>query len=210
MQLDKEDTERVSNFYTDLLHKNGVNDAQTLNWTNKRNQLVRFDTLTKIGDLQNKKILDFGCGLGDLYDFLQSNKIITDYHGIDITPEFIEEAKKKYPNGKFLLGDIFDVKEKYDYVFASGSLSFKVKDNDNFYKSIVKKLYEIADTGVAFNMLDERYYSGDEIYAVYNAEDMLEFCKTFSAKTYLIQEYVDGDFTIFMYKDSQAELPKFN
>jgi trans-aconitate methyltransferase len=210
MQLDKEDTERISNFYTDLLHKNGTDDAQTLNWTNKRNQLVRFNALTKIGDLQNKKILDFGCGLGDLYGFLQSNNIVTDYYGIDITPEFIEESKKKYPNGKFLLGDIFDIKEKYDYVFASGSLSFKVKDNDNFYKSIVKKLYEIADIGVAFNMLDERYYSGDEIYVVYNAEDMLKFCKTFSAKTYLIQEYVDGDFTIFMYKNPQTELPKFN
>ena len=73
MQLDKEDINRVSNFYTDLLHKNGTDSAQTLNWTNKRNQLVRFDTLIKVGDLRNKKILDFGCGLGDLLDFLKSN-----------------------------------------------------------------------------------------------------------------------------------------
>lgn len=39
-----------------------------------------------------KNILDFGCGVGRLYDFFV--KYIFDYQGIDITKEMIDVARK--------------------------------------------------------------------------------------------------------------------
>ena len=49
------------------------------------------------------KVLDVGCDYGRIIPFLP--KTVTDYVGIDIAPIFIEEAQKRYPNHKFILGD---------------------------------------------------------------------------------------------------------
>ena len=51
------------------------------------------------------KVFDAGCGYGRIIEFLPWSKI-TEYIGMDITPIFIEEAKRLYPNHKFILGDI--------------------------------------------------------------------------------------------------------
>lgn len=204
MKLNENDKNRIIDFYLGHLKKNGVESAQTLNWTNKRNQLLRFNALARIGNLENASILDVGSGLGDLYGYLTAQKIPFKYYGIDIVPEFVSLAKQKYPEAKFGSEEIFSMSQKYDYVLASGSLSFTVADNDNFYKEMIMKMYELAEKGVGFNMLDIHYYTPDAIYAVYDPEEIADFCKTFAAKTYLIRGYVEGDFTVFLYKDPKA------
>ena len=47
-------------------------------------------------------ILDIGCGYGRAKDFFADRS----YIGIDFVPEFIDIAKKKYPDCNFLLADI--------------------------------------------------------------------------------------------------------
>lgn len=204
MKLEEGDKNRIIDFYLGHLKKNGVESAQTLNWTNKRNQLLRFNALARIGNLENASILDVGSGLGDLYGYLSAQKLSFRYYGIDIVPEFISLAKQKYPQGNFGSEDIFSMGQKYDYVLASGSLSFTVANNDVFYQQMIKKMYELANIGLGFNMLDVHYYTPDAIYAVYDPEKIADFCKTFATKTYLIRGYVEGDFTIFLYKDPKA------
>jgi len=49
------------------------------------------------------KVIDLGCGYGRVIDFLPDT--VTEYLGIDVCPEFIEEAKKLYPSHNFILGD---------------------------------------------------------------------------------------------------------
>jgi len=67
------------------------------------------------------RVLDAGCGYGRITKFL-GNKI-TDYIGIDCTPFFINEARRKFPKRKFILGDIrgteFDDKS-FDWGIAIG------------------------------------------------------------------------------------------
>jgi SAM-dependent methyltransferase len=204
MELAENDKNRIIDFYLGHLKKNGIESAQTLNWTNKRNQLLRFNALARIGELQNASILDVGSGLGDLYDYLAAQRKSFEYYGIDIVPEFVTLAKQKYPSGNFGSEDLFAITKKYDYVLASGSLSFTVANNDLFYQEMIKKMYALATKGIGFNMLDIHYYTPDSIYAVYDPEVIAYFCKTFAAKTYLIRGYVEGDFTVFLYKDPKA------
>lgn len=204
MQLSDLDKKRVNEFYLGHLEKNGVESAQTLNWTTKRHQLLRFNTLARLGKIDGHSLLDVGCGLGDLYGFLQDQKINVDYYGIDIVPEFIKQAKKKYPGINVEIQDIFKIDKRYDYAIASGSFSFTVENNDAFYKSIIRKMYDLVNLGIGFNMLDGDYYNSDEIYAVYDAEEILDYCRTFAARAYLIRGYSEGDFTVFLYKDPSA------
>jgi SAM-dependent methyltransferase len=49
------------------------------------------------------RVLDMGCGLGDLYPLMPQGVI---YEGFDLVPEFIAEARRCYPTGKFYVADL--------------------------------------------------------------------------------------------------------
>jgi cyclopropane fatty-acyl-phospholipid synthase-like methyltransferase len=67
------------------------------------------------------KILDIGCGPGDILDFLPQ----VDYHGFDPSREYIEAAQRRFKGrGTFYVGSIGAPLEKsfsdFDLVLASG------------------------------------------------------------------------------------------
>ena len=83
----------VISYYNQLLEKN-KDGPQSVGWGSKKSQNIRFKVLAEIGNLKNKKILDYGCGLGDFYKFLQKYKI-GDYVGYDINGKMVKRAMKK-------------------------------------------------------------------------------------------------------------------
>jgi len=69
----------------------------------------------------NDKILDIGCGPGDILDFLPE----VNYTGIDLDANYIEKAKRKYGSrGHFICSGIEDLKldqdSHFDIVIAAG------------------------------------------------------------------------------------------
>ena len=172
----------------------------SLDWDTKENQLKRFEIFSKIGDLNGKKILDVGCGLGDLYGFLIKKYKGIDYCGIDIAPKMIASARHKYPKARFENKEATEINEKFDYIFASGSLTFAVKQHKKYYLELIKKMYDLAKHGVAFNMLDQKVYRANDLYLTYDPMKILEFCRTFAKDTKIITGYVEGDFTVYLYK----------
>ena len=52
---------------------------------------------------QGNKVLDLGCGPADILNYLPA----VNYTGLDISPEYILAAKKRFgPRGRFLCGDV--------------------------------------------------------------------------------------------------------
>jgi len=72
------------------------------------------------GYLKNgQDILDLGCGNGRLVELLNEYKM--NYTGLDYSQKIIEQAKKKYPNQKFIVADALDLSllnQKFDIVFC--------------------------------------------------------------------------------------------
>ena len=194
-----EEKQRLINYYENSLKEYGDN-AQAVHWLNHNTQEIRFEILSKIADLNNKKILDVGCGLGDLYKFLISKNINTEYSGIDIVPEFIAKAQKHFPNLKFQIKDISDINEEYDYILASGVFSFNVEDSKNYYFSLIKRIFEHAKYGFAFNMLNSVAHNTDETYFAYDVNEVLAYCKTLTENVKIVSDYLPQDFTVYMYK----------
>jgi trans-aconitate methyltransferase len=147
-------------------------------------------------------VLDAGCGLGDLYDYLGKEVGDVDYSGIDIVPDFIKEAKKRFPETEFLKADIMEYfpNRTFDYVLCSGGLSFKVEDNGDFYRSFIKKMFSLCNIGIGFNMLDRKFHVDDETYAAYDPVEISDFCRGFSDNVQIITDYLIEDFTIFAYR----------
>ena len=73
---------------------------------------------------RNDKIIDIGCGPGDMLSHLPD----VDYLGLDISPEYIESARQRFgARGRFLCGDvgvatIEGERGQFDLVLATGVL----------------------------------------------------------------------------------------
>lgn len=75
----------------------------------------------RIIQLQNKTILDVGCGTGTLVDLLRPKE----YLGVDINPQFIRLAKKKFPGRSFKVMDVTKdalPSKSFDYVLIMNVL----------------------------------------------------------------------------------------
>ena len=97
----------LQNHYENCFRKHGAT-AKGMDWPNQNDLKRRFNVLTDIitpnGKNDSKiKILDLGCGVGLLIDYLDEidklNNI--DYFGIDISEKMVDFANEKYAKYNF-------------------------------------------------------------------------------------------------------------
>jgi len=84
----------------------------------RRQQWPEFDYFLAY-TRKHAKVLDLGCGNGRLSDFLKPKEV--SYLGIDHNSQLLEHARKNFPDAKFQLDDIMDLKleeEAFDNIFC--------------------------------------------------------------------------------------------
>lgn len=97
-------------------------------------------------DLNQKTILDLGCGTG-IFTFLLEQYKPKKIVGLDLSEEMLNIAKKKASQrdskAKFILGDVtnvFDyVQTEYDFIFSSTTTHY-IEDLETFFTNIHKCL----------------------------------------------------------------------
>jgi len=193
--------EQIKRFYGSRL--SGYTDsAKAVGWANEENQTRRFSVLTQIGPLNEKHILDAGCGLGDFYGYLQRNFRDFQYLGIDITDQMIEQAHARFAEATFIVSDILYFEaQAFDYVLASGLFALKVPDHESRTRRIITKMFELCREGVAFNMLHKGHHPDDETFATYDPEVIKSFCTTLTPHAEVRTDYLPHDFTIYLYRN---------
>ncbi len=179
------------------------NTPQALRWT-PEGQRKRYEALCKIsGDITDKRILDFGCGMGDFYGFLRDRGIRGGYCGIDINEKIINLAKQKYPEAEFLALDIEeeDFQKEFDVVFVCGVFNLKVADVENSMKNALKHLFSLTRETLHLDCLS--YYTNRrdvELFYV-KPEELLAFTiQELSRKVTLRHGLVEGDIILSVYK----------
>ena len=183
-----------------------IKSPEKVGWATKFDQDIRFKTLLNIGVQKNDKILDWGCGLGHLIDYMNSINLEVNYTGIDINERSLTETKKCFPYNKFEVGGIYDVTDHYDWVLASGIFSFGITKEDLFEN--IDKALTIADKGIAFNCLLPLSRFVEAGFSTFDPNemfmDMVEKYETLDNHYHvsLITDYTEDDFTIYIKKVS--------
>jgi len=194
--------EKIRRFFDLSLREHPASSPAIVGWSTVETQRLRFKVLSEIADLTGTRILDVGCGVGDLFGYLQANHKEVDYLGIDLHSGMVAHATRKYPEGIFLHQSLERVEETFDYVFVSGAFNLRVDDNEKYLQTMIQLCYSAAKKGVAFNLLS-RYAPNDSIYLdlyYYDPGIVFSYCKKIAENVMLRHDYLSNDFSIYMYK----------
>lgn len=194
---------KIKSQYQKRFKKYGVS-PKSLFWKRKGAAHQRFRQFWAQIDFNNKSVLDVGCGFGEFGKFLSKRYKNVDYTGIDIVPEFIEEAKKNLPALKFLVCDYLKdpINEKFDVVIASGILNSNVSNNIDYRKKAILAMFGNTKKVFAFNMLGAHPRpAGDSEKNTWYADslEILDYCMSLTRRVIFRANYNPKDFTIFMY-----------
>lgn len=147
---------RLRRFYR-LLFLQHQEPAQRVGWRNAESQKQRFNVFVDLlPDPPRGRLLDFGCGTGDFFGFLEERGLQENYIGVDVLKWNIQEAKKRYPRGKF---EVRDLSQKpfprhfFDTAVLSGVFNFRLFHMEQWVKSWLKMILYQTRRRVIFNVL---------------------------------------------------------
>ena len=203
-------TDSLKRHYQSLFRKFG-DSYLSAQYSSKESQHRRFKFLTEIADLKNAVVLDYGCGTGELLEYLNSQGIsIQDYIGVDIVPEFLEIAREKFPAHKFVEGPgIHNL--KFDYALISGVFNNKVEDNRAFWQKTITNLFSSCRRGVAFNLMSTYvdYFDSELFYE--SPEEVFKYIKSNVSPYVSLRHDFDTklgtipfEFAVYVYRESRS------
>ncbi len=103
-----------------------VNKTFNNNWgAHGEQRPFRQNILQWVKEFDPESMLEIGCYRGHYLELLRKDGWEGEYTGVDITPAFIEECKKKFPDENFQLGDARQLPfadNSFDVVMCTGVL----------------------------------------------------------------------------------------
>lgn len=145
--------------YREAIDVFGAGFEATL-WADRRTQLLRFDVMLEMVDLAGRKLVDAGCGAGDLAGYLIERRVpFAHYIGIDGVADQIAAAQAhSYPHCEFRTADLVHEHALLDaidpdIIIISGTLNTM---DEHTARTIIEHAFRAAREAVIFNFLSDR------------------------------------------------------
>ena len=199
--MDQEAKQAIQENYRNLLVKHG-SGPEVGQWS-REGQLFRFEKLIQICNLNDLHVLDLGCGIGDLYPFLQKRFRGVDYTGVDISPELIAEARKQHPAARFFCRDLQedDINESFDVVLISGIFNNAMPNCTQFLKDMISLAFRHSSVALGFNFISRHVNFQSPEMACHDPAEILDFCiANLTRKVTLCHHYERCDVAVFAYR----------
>ncbi|MDP4093120.1 MAG: methyltransferase domain-containing protein [Bacillota bacterium] len=199
--------ETIKTYYKSNMGEN-VPEYSILGWESEKAQHLRFEILSNSVDLRRRKLLDVGCGTGNLAEFILNRNIDIKYTGIDILEDMISLAKRKNLKADFYCMDIFKsnpfFEGSFDVVYSSGIFNLDLGNNKSFLSSAVELFLNLANEAIVFNLLHFRSPSREDKYFYFDPDEVLKLLGTYSEKINkisIVEQYLKNDFTVVLLKN---------
>jgi len=189
IQMWLEDADEIRGGYQDNIQKEGVDSSKSIGERADARDLSFFEGLTDGLSLNDSvSVLDIGCGKGEFISFFLERFPATrlaPYVGIDIVPEFLKVAQRKFPALAFkqenFLKPEFGRGEKFELVIALGVLVTRVRCYEEYLEYFINKMVRFSSRYVAFNLVTDivpdspNYENSDQVgYTTSISMDALE------------------------------------
>jgi hypothetical protein len=176
----------------------------SLLWASPRTQAVRFKALLSFATVTGKCVLDVGCGRADLLEYMLGRaRYPRMYFGLEAVDALADAAeKKRLPNCKIIRGDFVSdpglMRVDADVLLISGALN--TMEPDCFFASLEAAIHA-AGEAVVFNFLSSPYLAGASHLDWHTLDDVLAFCRKYSARVESRSDYLPGDATVCVWKE---------
>ena len=131
-------------------------------WSSRASQRIRFEVLAETYPLAGLRVLDAGCGLGDLLAFLEEvGQAPAGYVGVDALAQVIAEARRRTfaTPAEFHLGDLIAQPDLLatgapEVIVISGTLN--TLEAEQFF-AVLDRAFQAASRCVLFNFLSTHH-----------------------------------------------------
>jgi SAM-dependent methyltransferase len=198
---------QTTRFYEDHVRRFGYS-FRALGFGRRSSQEKRFAAAAALGSVHGKRLLDVGCGFGDLLAWLNARGIEPRYTGLDICRPMIERCRRRFGNNcggtypRFMVGDAltFVTDEPYDYIIASGIFGYKADDTRRRVQPTLERLFDLTRIGLAVNFLSRRAPTRSPGRLYLHPADVLQFALKLTPAVRLDHTYMPNDFTVCLYR----------
>lgn len=206
--------ESIVKHYEDCYQTYGDN-FKGVDWPNEEDTLKRYKIMLDIIKFDIKRenkdftLLDFGCGLGHMYDYIKKKNLNITYAGLDISDMFIQKCREKYPSNIFykidMLKDEKNSIPQYDYIVMNGVLTEKrelsYEEMLLYMKELLKKVYQYCNYGLAFNVMSKDVeWERDDLFHL-SLNTLSEFLTKEITRDFIIRyDYGLYEYTVYIYK----------
>jgi SAM-dependent methyltransferase len=190
-------------FYEDNVRRFGF-DHRGLGFRTRSSQARRFEALLGLGAFDDRRLLDVGCGFGDLLAFLLERGIRPRYTGVDICAPMIDRCQERFAvrEGIFAVADALEYQpaEPFDYVVASGVFGFDAPGARERVWPTLERLFHWARLGVAVNFLSKRSPKPVAGRLYVDPAEALEWGFSLTPAARIDHSYLPNDFTLFLFR----------
>ena len=209
--------EEIKKHYKSLLSIHGKTE-KAVQYADRYSQWARFARLMQFIK-KDCSILDFGCGLGHLYEFMKKNNYTGNYCGTDILEDFISHCRQSYSEDEqanfMLINDTKNLRSTYDFVVVSGVFNNKRDNNEEFMLETISAMFNACRVGIALNAISTYVDYEENNLFYYSPEKLLSFSKKnlrghpiISHNYKLKDRGYPHDYTVTIFKEPQ--IPDFN
>lgn len=198
--------QKIKTYYENNIAKD-LPEYGILGWESEEAQQLRFDVLLDNTELEGKRLLDVGCGTGNLLEYINSKGINVKYTGVDILDEMVIKAKSKQLDADFRYVDIFKENvfkpASFDVVYTSGIFNLNLGNNKEFLANALELFFSLSCGTVVFNLLHYASPDREDKYFYFHPDEVKQILSGFSgllAKTKFVEAYLKNDFTVACYK----------
>ncbi|MBN2450946.1 MAG: class I SAM-dependent methyltransferase [Lentisphaeria bacterium] len=180
-----------------------------LDWGSRESQRKRFEVLASLlGACHCRSrppiLLDVGCGMADLAEYLDARGCAIRYIGADITLGILREARRRTPSRRLVLADVFVAPpfgpRAADVCYCSGVFNLQLGNNDAFVRRALPRLVDLAAEFAVANLLHARTARKYEHCHYYDPGAIVASMEQQGIRVRLIDDYLENDFTLVLSK----------
>jgi SAM-dependent methyltransferase len=155
-------------------------------------------------------ILDFGCGLAHLLDYINSQPRLAyiRYTGLDLSPKYIAAARQRQPGADLVHMNILTddtALPDFDYVILNGVFNYRgaISRDDmvHYWQRILIVTFAHCRRGIAFNVMSRLVdWERDDLFHL-SFDELAQFVGPNLSRHFIIRhDYPAYEYTTFVYR----------
>lgn len=199
------DAARIASYYDALVNRYGYS-PRAVDASSARSLEVRYATLAAVAPLAGKRVLEVGCGFGDLGAYIAARFDDVRYTGIDLSARMIEVGQRKHSELELLQADVLELEniEQFDVVLAQGIFYLLGDEAEEKMHALITKMFRITREAVACSAISAWGLHQDPNEFRVEPARLISFARSLTTSLVFRTDYHPSDLSLYLYKQVSA------